>query len=48
MRLKVAETLGMATPAPSKARRTAVTSASSTSAARVERPIAVKFQWASG
>jgi Ribulose bisphosphate carboxylase large chain, catalytic domain len=47
MTLKVAETLGMPTPAPSNACRTAVTCASSASPARVERPIAAKFQCAS-
>ena len=48
MRLKVAETLGMATPAPSNAPRTAATCAWSTSPPRVGRPMAAKFQWASG
>jgi hypothetical protein len=48
MGLKVAETLGMATPAPSNARRTAATWAGSTSPPRVDRPMAAKFQWASG
>jgi hypothetical protein len=48
MTLKVAETLGMPTPAPSEADRTAATWAWSTSSARVERPMAAKFQWARG
>ena len=44
MTLKVAETLGMATPTRSNARRTAATCARPTSPARVERPTAAKFQ----
>jgi hypothetical protein len=46
MTLKVAETLGIPTPAASKARRTAAKLASSASAARVGWPMAAKFQWA--
>jgi hypothetical protein len=46
MTLKVAETLGMPTPAAANADRTAANPASSTPAARVGWPMAAKFQWA--